>query len=49
MDRQDNINDLKVTYSTLKKIMKDEEMTQDNSFKRVLYYIALKLADNACM
>ena len=38
MDKQ-NIDDLKVTYRTLKKIMKDDKMTQDNSFKRVLYYI----------
>lgn len=48
MDKQ-NIDDLKVTYRTLKKIMKDDKMSQDNSFKRVLYYISTKLADNICM
>ena len=37
--------ELKITYKTIKKIMEEDRLKQDNSFKRVLFYISTKLAD----
>ena len=40
-----NLDNLKITYKTLKLIMENEHLKQDNSFKRVLNYISAKIAD----
>ena len=47
-DIQQDIDNLKIKYKKHKKIMKDDDLTQDNSFKRVIYYISTKLADTMC-
>ena len=35
-----NLDDLKTTYKVLKEIMKNENMTKDTSFVRVLNYVS---------
>ena len=42
---EDQLDDLKITYKVLKKIMKNENMTKDTSFVRVLNYISNMICD----
>ncbi len=37
---EDNLEELKTTYKVLKRIMKNENMTKDTSFVRVLNYVS---------
>lgn len=37
---EDQLDDLKITYKVLKKIMKNNNMTKDTSFVRVLNYVS---------
>jgi hypothetical protein len=40
MMSEDQLDDLKITYKVLKKIMKNNNMTKDTSFVRVLNYVS---------
>lgn len=40
-----NIENLKVTYTVLKKIMEQKHLTKDTSFVRVSSYIAHEICD----
>ena len=42
---EDQFDDLKITYRVLKRIMKNENMTKDTSFVRVLNYVSNKICD----
>lgn len=42
---ENQLNDLKITYKVLKKIMEDNHMTKDTAFVRVLNYISNKICD----
>ena len=42
---EDQFDDLKITYRVLKNIMKNNNMTKDASFVRVLNYISNKICD----
>lgn len=42
---EDQFDDLKITYRVLKNIMKNNNMTKDTSFVRVLNYISNKICD----
>ena len=42
---EDQLNDLKITYKVLKRIMKNENMTKDTSFVRVLNYVSNMISD----
>lgn len=37
---EDNLEELKTTYKVLKRIMKNDNMTKDTSFVRVLNYVS---------
>ena len=42
---QQDLDELKIAYRIIKKIMKDEHMAQDTSFVRVKNFISNKICD----